>query len=97
MAILSGKEIEVRLQSVAPASISLQIPPTSLVDMQGEPLQSAGFADFDCYLFGNEARGVPREQLGALGARPFTIAGCGAIESLNLATTVNICVYELNR
>lgn len=74
-----------------------RFPRIACLDMQGEPLQSAGFADFDCYLFGNEARGVPREQLGALGARPFTIAGCGAIESLNLATTVNICVYELNR
>lgn len=67
------------------------------LDMQGEPVQSAGFQSFDCYLFGNEARGVPREQLVALNAQPFTIAGCGAIESLNLATTVNMCAYELNR
>ena len=67
------------------------------LDMHGEPVQSAGFKAFDCYLFGNEARGVPREQLAALGAKPFTIAGCGAIESLNLATTVNMCAYELNR
>ena len=29
--------------------------------------------------------------------RPFTIAGTGAIESLNVAATVNICLYELNR
>ena len=27
----------------------------------------------------------------------FTIAGVGAIESLNVATTVNICQYELHR
>src|SRR5690606_20188248 len=67
------------------------------LDMHGDSLQSAGFKTFDCYLFGNEARGVPREQLSALGAKPFTIAGSGAIESLNLATTVNICAYELNR
>lgn len=67
------------------------------LDMHGEQVQSAGFKAFDCYLFGNEARGVPREQLAALGAKPFTIAGCGAIESLNLATTVNMCAYELNR
>lgn len=67
------------------------------LDMQGEPVQLASFQDADCYLFGNEARGVPREQLLALGARPFTIPGCGTIESLNLAATVNICVYELNR
>jgi TrmH family RNA methyltransferase len=85
-------ELDVELGALAE-----RFPRIACLDMQGEPLQSAGFADFDCYLFGNEARGVPREQLGALGARPFTIAGCGAIESLNLATTVNICVYELNR
>lgn len=67
------------------------------LDMEGDSLQAPSFKSFDCYLFGNEARGVPREQLAALEARPFTIAGCGAIESLNLATTVNICAYELNR
>ncbi|MDH4582372.1 RNA methyltransferase [Pseudomonas sp. BN415] len=67
------------------------------LDMNGERVQSASFKSFDCYLFGNEARGVPREQLLALNAQPFTIPGCGAIESLNLATTVNMCAYELNR
>ena len=67
------------------------------LDMKGERLQSASFKTYDCYLFGNEARGVPREQLAALNAQPFTIAGCGAIESLNLAATVNMCAYELNR
>lgn len=67
------------------------------LDMQGEPVQSAEFKRFDCYLFGNEARGVPREQLRALNAQPFTIGGSGAIESLNLAATVNMCAYELSR
>ena len=67
------------------------------LDLNGERLQSASFKSFDCYLFGNEARGVPREQLLALNAQPFTIPGCGAIESLNLAATVNMCAYELNR
>lgn len=67
------------------------------LDMQGEPVQSAGFQAFDCYLFGNEARGVPREQLAALDARPFSVPGCGAIESLNLAMTVGMCAYELQR
>lgn len=67
------------------------------LDMNGESLQSSHFKTFDCYLFGNEARGVPREQLAALNAQPFTIAGSGAIESLNLASVVNMCAYELNR
>jgi len=67
------------------------------LDMSGKPMQSPDFAAFDCYLFGNEARGLPREQLATLDIQSFTIAGSGAIESLNLAATVNMCVYELNR
>ncbi len=67
------------------------------LDLQGESVRSAKFSQFDCYLFGNEARGVPRELLAAVGAQPYTISGIGAIESLNLAASVNICVYELNR
>ncbi|MDB6063638.1 MAG: rRNA methyltransferase [Verrucomicrobiaceae bacterium] len=67
------------------------------LDMQGDNVQTTSFKHFDCYLFGNEARGVPREQLIALAAQPFTIVGGGAIESLNLASAVNICTYELNR
>jgi RNA methyltransferase, TrmH family len=67
------------------------------LDMTGAPVQSPQFAGFDCYLFGNEARGLPREQLAGFDLTSFTIAGRGAIESLNLAATVNMCVYELNR
>jgi TrmH family RNA methyltransferase len=67
------------------------------LDTQGEAVQSGAFRDFDCYLFGNEARGLPPELVSAAGAQPFTIAGGGAIESLNLAAAVNICAYELNR
>jgi TrmH family RNA methyltransferase len=67
------------------------------LDMQGKPLTDASLQDFDCYLFGNEARGVPRESLAELNAQAFTIQGCGAIESLNLASAVNMCVYELVR
>lgn len=67
------------------------------LDMQGENLQSPDFKNFDCYLFGNEARGLLHQQLLELNPQPFTVAGVGAIESLNLAAAVNICVYELNR
>jgi len=67
------------------------------LDMQGEPLPSAALATHDCYLFGNEARGLPQASLAALAAESFTVRGCGAIESLNLATAVGICMYELNR
>jgi TrmH family RNA methyltransferase len=67
------------------------------LDMTGAPVQAPEFGGFDCYLFGNEARGLPREPLAELNLTSFTIAGRGAIESLNLAATVNMCVYELNR
>ena len=79
------------------AGLQQRFPRLACLDMQGTPVQSADFAAFDCYLFGNEARGVPREQLAALNAQPFTIGGSGAIESLNLAATVNMCAYELSR
>lgn len=85
-------ELDVELNAL-PA----RFPRIACLDMNGASLQSASFKRFDCYLFGNEARGVPREQLNALNAQPFTIAGCGAIESLNVAATVNMCVYELSR
>jgi len=85
-------EIDVELGSLAGRFARI-----ARLDMQGGSLQSTLFRQFDCYLFGNEARGVPRDQLTTLDTRPFTIAGSGAIESLNLASAVNICVYELNR
>lgn len=70
---------------------------SACLDLAGERLSSAHFRTFDCYVFGNEARGLPREALAALGAQSFTVPGGGAIESLNLAAAVNMCAYELNR
>jgi TrmH family RNA methyltransferase len=67
------------------------------LDMSGDSLQTPTFNRFECYLFGNEARGLPREQLSELGVTSFTIRGKGRIESLNLAAAVNMCLYELNR
>lgn len=67
------------------------------LDMTGKAVSTPDFKRFDCYLFGNEARGLPREQLSALNAKPFAIGGGGSVESLNLASAVNICAYELNR
>jgi RNA methyltransferase, TrmH family len=67
------------------------------LDMTGAGLQSPRFKTFDCYVFGNEARGLPHEQMTPLGAEAFTIPGTGPIDSLNLASAVNMCVYELTR
>lgn len=85
-------ELDVKLESL-PKRFSR----IACLDMNGENMQSPGFKTFDCYLFGNEARGLPREPLTTLNAQRFTIAGGGAIESLNLAATVNMCAYELHR
>jgi len=82
---------------VALESLSERFNDIAVMDMQGNALSDASFRAHDCFLFGNEARGVPRECLQALNATPYSIPGCGAIESLNLATAVNICAYELHR
>jgi len=67
------------------------------MDLHGEPIVAPAFADHDCYVFGNEARGLPEELIALLGAHRFTIPGGGGIDSLNVASAVNICAYELHR
>ncbi|MCW8194530.1 RNA methyltransferase [Proteobacteria bacterium 005FR1] len=67
------------------------------LDMHGLSTSDPSFKNHDCYLFGNEARGLPKEKLEALSATAFTIPGSGAIDSLNLGSAVNICAYELVR
>jgi len=67
------------------------------LDMQGEKLSSAGIGNHDCFVFGNEARGIPHDQLQNLTVTAYTIPGRATVESLNLASAVNMCVYELSR
>lgn len=104
--IHNGKVVRASMGAVFHVPVELDVPADSLpgrfariacLDLQGKSVASPEFRDFDCYVFGNEARGLPREQMRTLSAQPFTIAGTGAIESLNVAATVNICLYELNR
>jgi TrmH family RNA methyltransferase len=78
-------------------SLSGRFARLACLDVRGARLSSPVFQEFGCYMFGNEARGLPQEKLAALGAETFTIAGTGMVESLNLASAVNMCVYELNR
>ena len=66
------------------------------LDMKGSPINTASFAQHECYLFGNEARGVPVDALANCNAEAFTIKGSGSIDSLNLASAVNICAYQLS-
>ncbi|HXC58363.1 MAG TPA: RNA methyltransferase [Steroidobacteraceae bacterium] len=67
------------------------------LDLAGDSIASPAFRDFQCYVFGNEARGLPRDALADLKARPFTIEGSGVMESLNVAAALTICQYELHR
>jgi len=85
-------EIDVPLEDLAG-----RYPRIASLDLAGNPVASPAFHEFDCYVFGNEARGLPHERMSALRAQPFTIPGTRAIESLNVAATLNICLYELNR
>jgi TrmH family RNA methyltransferase len=74
-----------------------RFPRMAYLDMDGKSLSENSFKNYDCYIFGNEARGVPKDELEEVRATAFTIKGSGLIESLNLASAVNMCVYELRR
>ncbi len=102
----NGKVVRASMGAIFHVPVEIDVPLDALparfgriasLDLQGQSIAAPAFRKFDCYIFGNEGRGLPREALAALGAQPFTIAGSGAIESLNVAATVNICQYELNR
>jgi RNA methyltransferase, TrmH family len=102
----NGKSVRASMGAIFHVPVELDVPLQALperfgrlasLDLQGKPISAPEFRDFDCYLYGNEARGLPREALSGMNVTPFTIAGTGVIESLNVATTVNICQYELTR
>jgi len=84
-------ELDVKL-----SSLQTRFDKFAYLDMQGSPINTREFNNYQCYLFGNEARGVPTEALTQCNASAFTIAGSGSIDSLNLASAVNICVYQLS-
>jgi TrmH family RNA methyltransferase len=102
----NGKVVRASMGAVFHVPVESDVPIDALparfqniacLDLHGQSIASPAFRHCDCYLFGNEARGLPRSALAGLNAQSFTIAGTGVIESLNVATTVNICQYELNR
>lgn len=82
---------------VALSDLGTRYQSLACLDLNGASTTAGGFHRHDCYLFGNEARGVPREALDQLQAVPYSIHGQGQIESLNLASAVNMCTYELMR
>jgi RNA methyltransferase, TrmH family len=104
--VYNGKSVRASMGAILHVPVELDVPLQSLpgrfdriasLDLQGKPISAPEFRDFDCYIYGNEARGLPREALNGIQATPFTIAGTRAIDSLNVAATVNICQYELTR
>lgn len=82
-------------QNVSQDDIAQRFSKLAYLDMNGRAISDPSFNDFDCYVFGNEARGVPQELLALTNNTAFTIPGSGAIESLNLATAVSLSLYEL--
>jgi TrmH family RNA methyltransferase len=102
----NGKAVRASMGAIFHVPVEIDVPMEALparfariatLDLQGQPITAPAFHNFDCYLYGNEARGVPHEALTGMNVTAFTIAGTGAIDSLNVATTVNICQYELAR
>jgi TrmH family RNA methyltransferase len=102
----NGKVVRASMGAIFHVPVEVDVPLATLparfgrlacLDLQGEPIAAPAFRDFDCYIYGNEARGLPREALAGLQAHAFTIAGTGLMESLNVAAAVNICQYELSR
>lgn len=81
-------------QDVALDDLPARFHSLATLDMDGAPVSAPGFSDHDCYLFGNEARGVPIE---ARDATAYTIPGSGLIDSLNVASAVAICACALSR
>jgi TrmH family RNA methyltransferase len=84
-------ELEIEL-----GDLSTRFDKFAYLDLQGSNINMGEFAYYECYLFGNEARGVPLKALSAFNADAFTIPGRGSIDSLNLASAVNICAYQLS-
>jgi len=98
----NGKVVRASMGAIFHVPVEIDVPLDSLparfprmacLDLAGEPVAAKAFREFDCYLFGNEARGLTPEAKAM--ARAFTIQGTGAIESLNVAASVSISVYEL--
>lgn len=78
-------------------TLQLRYPQLALLDLEGTPITASTFRQFDAYVFGNEARGLPIEIMQHLKGAAYSIPGARKIESLNLAAAVNICAYELTR
>jgi TrmH family RNA methyltransferase len=102
----NGKALRASMGAVFHVPVEADVPLNALpqrfrrlacLDLEGRSIATPAFRDFDCYIFGNEGRGLPREALAQWNVEAFTIVGTAAIESLNVAATLTICQYELHR
>lgn len=102
----NGKAVRASMGAIFHVAVEEDVPLETLparfgriasLDLAGQPITTPQFRGFDCYLYGNEARGLPHAALAGMSVTAFTIAGTRAIDSLNVATTVSLCQYELTR
>jgi TrmH family RNA methyltransferase len=84
-------------REVSLETLQARYPRLALLDLEGAPITASTFRQFDAYVFGNEARGLPTKIIEQLSGATYSIPGARHIESLNLAAAVNICAYELTR
>lgn len=78
-----------RARSAGLTVLAADVKGDDLLTVRGEGLLAGPTA----WLFGNEARGLPDEQL-ALADRAVTVPIYGHAESMNLATAASVCLYE---
>ena len=93
------EEFEESLASAPVATGALSAARVWCVETPGEmPYTRAAFADGDCLLFGNEAKGLPPGVRERYAGRVIGIPmPTGKVRSLNLATSVGIVLYEALR
>ncbi|NMH60847.1 TrmH family RNA methyltransferase [Alteromonas ponticola] len=83
-------------QDVPIDSLAARFDSFAYLDLHGSSITQSEFTQYACYLFGNEARGVPQSTLSEVNAKAFTIKGKGDIESLNVASALSMCAFQLS-
>lgn len=68
----------------------------TVADASATPLTRFDFAPQDLLLFGSESRGLP-ESVVAGAHQKVTIPSCGATQSLNLAVSLGVVLFEAHR
>ena len=72
MDVHNGKAVRASMGAIFHVPVEIDVPIEALparfgriasLDLQGQPIAAPEFRDFDCYIYGNEARGLPREAL----------------------------------